>query len=298
MSLWQKFLSNSFLLSVTEVLNKGFPFLIILFIIRYVGVSANGQFAASLALAGLFALFTDLGLAILLIRDISRDHLKASHYLSTLLSFKFFLSLVVLFGGGIFVYFTKSLDQFFIYFFGLIYILLDNVNINIFQSTLRALGKVNLEARSKLVRGLALLAGGLLGVFIFHNILAVLIGYIASALIQMAVNWYFIWTNQIKIKLSIKIREWGRFAKQSRQFFINQILSVVYYSIGVTILSYLKGDLETGLYNSAYIFFGGFYALGSVLNMAVFPLFSQIFVQSFSEWKKLFNKVSIFTAVF
>jgi len=298
MNFWKNFLSNSFLLSTTELLNKGFPFIVIIFIINILGVEINGQFAAAMALGGLFTIFTDIGLSTLLVRDVSRDYQKASFYVSIICSIKIFLSLIVMIIGMIFIFYTKDIKVFGIFALGLFYTLLDNANVNVFQTALRAINKVNKEAVSKLVRGLTLFVGGLLGVLVFKNIYGVLIGYIISTLIQLFVNIYYCRKYHIILKIKIEVKKWREFMIKGRQFFINNLLLIVYYSVGTTALSYLKGDVETGLYNSAYIFYGGFFALGSVLNMAVFPLFSNLYINSRIEWLKLYKKVSIFTLLF
>ena len=295
MTVIRKFLKNSSLFGITEILNKGFPFIVILFIIRILGIEINGQFAASFALAGLFTLFTDIGLSTFLVRDISRDKARAPHYLSHILSLKLLLSLLMLAVGSVFVYFTKNSSVFFIYFFGLFYTLLDAVNVTVFQAGLRAINRVPLEAISKLVRGLTLFAGGLIGVLVFKNIYAVLIGYIGSTVIQLVLNLVFLRKNGVNLQFAFKPKLWKQFLSASSLFFVSHIMFIIYSSIDTVMLSYMKGDAATGLYNSAYIFYSAAGAMAGILHISVFPLFSQLFMENKERMAAFHKKVAFIT---
>lgn len=80
MNLVRRISSNTFWVALARLLGKGSSFIMVLLLARFLGVEGLGSFAFVTAFLSLFAILTDSGLDMILIREASRD-LKASQAL-------------------------------------------------------------------------------------------------------------------------------------------------------------------------------------------------------------------------
>ncbi len=72
---------NSVAPMALSLFNKLIDFVYAAFYLRVLGPADSGSFATAIATAGLFEIFANFGLDILLIREVSQDRSKAAHYL-------------------------------------------------------------------------------------------------------------------------------------------------------------------------------------------------------------------------
>ena len=72
---------NSAAPMVLSLFNKAIDFVFAAFYLRLLGPAEAGSFATAIAMAGIFEILSNFGLDILLIRDVSKEHTKASSYL-------------------------------------------------------------------------------------------------------------------------------------------------------------------------------------------------------------------------
>ena len=69
----QRIAKNTGVLFVSQVMSYIMNFLFVMYTARYLGAEEFGIFSFALAFAAIFAVFLDLGLSILTVREVARD---------------------------------------------------------------------------------------------------------------------------------------------------------------------------------------------------------------------------------
>jgi len=72
---------STFILIMTRIDHKILTLILIIYVAQYLGDAGFGKYAFAVALAGLFIVFSDLGLSTLAIREIARNKNKREEYL-------------------------------------------------------------------------------------------------------------------------------------------------------------------------------------------------------------------------
>ncbi|MEW6188290.1 MAG: oligosaccharide flippase family protein, partial [Thermodesulfobacteriota bacterium] len=88
---------NILLKFIAEGLIRSLAFLFAIAAARYLGDSDYGQYSLAYFFAGILTIFSDWGLNLVLIRDVSRDHRLLGRYAGNILSLKILFSLLSLF---------------------------------------------------------------------------------------------------------------------------------------------------------------------------------------------------------
>ena len=84
MSIAKTIAKNSLFLYGAEVVSKVLTFVLIIFVARKLGTEAFGVYSFAFSIVYIVAVFTDLGMASLFIRNVSRDHSKSGRYFSSI----------------------------------------------------------------------------------------------------------------------------------------------------------------------------------------------------------------------
>ena len=80
----QKIAKNSLVLLASNIISKILGFFYVMYIVRYLGAEGFGILSFTLAFAGIFGVFNDLGLNLLTVREVTRDKSFAGKYLDNI----------------------------------------------------------------------------------------------------------------------------------------------------------------------------------------------------------------------
>jgi len=85
---------NTALLLISQAIGKILHFILVIFVARYLGDVGFGKYSFAISFTMLFSVLVDMGLNILITREIARDKSKAGTYLGNALITKSILALV------------------------------------------------------------------------------------------------------------------------------------------------------------------------------------------------------------
>ncbi|MFH1890626.1 MAG: flippase [Candidatus Kuenenbacteria bacterium] len=276
----QTIYKNSFWLMLAEIISKVPIFFLNLWIVRYLGAQAYGQFSFVFAFCALFATLTDLGLSTLIIRDIAKNKHQIKKYLDNLLVLKLILGLITF--AVIFVaiqFMGKSPEiEFAVYMVAIFTIAISLVAF--FQSVFQAFEKMEYLALSKVIYSASLLTLIILIIWQKGQVTSLVGGYVYSALITLISVLIFVRKRFTKFLFEIDLNFWKKIISQAWSFGLIGILSSMYIQIAVIQINLILNDFETGIYNVAYQFIFVFMTLINIFICSLFPTLSKEYQKS------------------
>ncbi|MFA5083890.1 MAG: flippase [Candidatus Paceibacterota bacterium] len=287
---------NIFWLSVSQVGSRIFRAIIIIYAARVLGATEYGLFAYVLGFAGIFAIFSDIGVNALLTRDTASHPEERTKYFSTSFWIKLFLltisAILVIFAASHFSRIEKA-----VYLFPLVALIVVFDGLREFAgSFLRGLEKMEWEAFIIITMNAVIAIAG----FIFLNISptskSLIFSYIASVGFA-ALLALLIVKNQIS-----KVFDFKRYFDKKLAFqIINSawpiafwnILGVLMLNIDVVMLGWWRTATEIGYYSIGQRFVQVLYTLPALLASGIFPALSRFIKDKDQAREKNLNEKSL-----
>ncbi len=272
-----KFLLNTGLVSAARIVEQLIAYLVVVLISRNLGADGLGKYSFIFAFAGFFFIFSDWGLSFLMTKDISQDFRKTQRYFSNIISLKGILALISLTIYSITILFIGKDDLLpSLFVVGILTFFSSFKDVPF--AILRAKTKGFLIAITNVTEKLLIL---ILGYFVLVNysslylfVLVLLLAKITYLLsVFIAAKKYY------EFKFSFDKNFLFGLLKKSYPFLFIGVFSMIYIQMDSIMLSFMKGDVVVGWYNSGY-------KLITMLNMV--PLLLLTF--GFPELSRLFNK--------
>lgn len=295
-------LKNTTFLMSGNALERILSFCTAILITRYLGPEKYGQYIFVFTFVAIGAVLWDFGLNTLLTREISRDKDLTASYSGASIIIKTSIMLPVL---GFSLLFLKLS--------GYASIILASVCIfavarylmsifEIFQSLFSAYRRMEFTAILGILRAATLLmsvlyiikvsAGGLVDIF-FCYLTALSVTLIASIIF---LKRYFVLPT-----FPISLTYFSNLIKEGFSLFLISAAYMLYFRIDHLMLSRLAGDIQTGLYGSAYTLFEVVLVFFPMIIMtSAFPVLSHCYKNNIDDMKKIYNvllKYSIFLGI-
>jgi len=283
---------NTFYLLTAYIYQKLISLFYFILLARYLGADNFGKYTFALSFVALFSVIMDFGLFSVLTREIARDRTKTDKYFGNVLTFSLLAGLFVLILVCVLInvlgypLVTRQL----VYMTGLI-IFLDTLALS-FYFVFRGRLNMKYEALGIVIHKTALLAVGLVLIFVKANLVLMLLPLLVASCFYLGNAVFF-----LKRKLGI----WPvpRFDKRTLKsllrlswpFFIAAVFAKLYSTSDTILLSYLVDDKAVGWYNAAQKLVNAFLLLiAGSLSSALYPSLSYYFVRSKQELNKLFTR--------
>ncbi|HUT21996.1 MAG TPA: flippase [Candidatus Bipolaricaulota bacterium] len=292
---------NTTYLTASYILQKVISFFYFILIARSISVENVGTYTFAMSFTTLAAVFIDMGLSQILIRESAKYKDKAKEYLSATLSFRFIASLVVyllvFLGIGLFLkhplgndsvandLLTKQL----VYLSGLVMIM-DSFTLG-FWGLFRGFQNLKYEAIGVVLNQLIVVAIGGASLFFKLPLHFLVIAFIGGSLFNLIFSAILV-RRKLKIKLSFN---WDKklifsLLKLSFPFALLAIFGRIYGYIDQILLYFLAGAKEIALYSSAYKMIFALQFIPSAFAAAIFPAMSSYFVEAKDKLKDIFDK--------
>jgi O-antigen/teichoic acid export membrane protein len=276
----QRILKNASAMLAANIASRAFGFFYIMYTARYLGAEKFGILSFALAFTGIFAVFADVGLQTLIIREVARDKSLADKFLSNIIAIK-----VVL------VTFTFGLTVLIVNIFGypeltvkVLYLVTLSIVFNAFSgaffSIFRAYEKMEYESAGQILRAALSLACALFAIFQKLDVTAfAFIYFIVSVLIfgyaLSICAWKF-----IKPRIEIDWKFWKSTLKKALPFSLTLIISGIFFNVDIIMLSAMKGDEFAGWYKAVVNIIAVFNSIIIVFIFAMFPVTSRLFISA------------------
>jgi O-antigen/teichoic acid export membrane protein len=259
-------------------------------IFRALGVEGSGQFGYAMQYTSLFTVFATLGIQRLLVRDIARDPSISWTYVWTATGVMAFLSALVTIAIGVSIFMIESNPII------RAAVMTASISVVIFwalQSPFEAL----LMARERMVllAGVNLLSGFARLVFTYYALRVAPTSVMAYTGIAMGNAIAFVFC----IACSIFVAGWERprfrpglawaQIRESAPFTVAVFLSLIYFKSDMSLLKWMKGEHETGLYTVAQRLMEPVLMIAGIWGTAVFPALCRFSVTAPDNYSKLMN---------
>lgn len=220
-------------------------------ILRYLHPDGNGAYTTAMAYAGFFSVVADLGLYLILVRDMNKPGADVDRIVGNLLALRWASALVILGTGAALV----SLMQFtgqekiavIIASSSFIAVAATQLLVGIFQSRLAMLSVTMAEIVGRCILfgctwWVAHMHGSLYGVMF-----AVVFGAIANFFIV-----YFSARRFVRLRLRFDWPYWSATLKDTFPIALSIVLNLIYFRADTIILRLYHGTYDVGLYGAAY----------------------------------------------
>ena len=248
----QRIAKNTGVLFVSQIVSYILGFFYIMYTARYLGVEGFGILSFALAFAGIFGIFSDLGLRNLTVREVAREKSLAGKYLGNIVVIKIFLGVVTI--GLIAI--TINLLGYPLQTIKIVYLISLSVVFGtfsgMFYSIFQAYEKMEYQSLGQILSSVLMLAGALFAISNKYDIIGFAsIYFIVNAIIL----GYALVVSSLKFVLPKMEFDWGFWKvtiKEALPFGLTGIFVTIYYWIDSVMLSLMQGDEAVGWYNAAY----------------------------------------------
>lgn len=277
-------------LILAQVLTKVIGFFYTIFLAKSLGVSDFGLFTVALAYFSILSSIADFGFNRFLVRELAKDRLKTSELMCNVVMLRLTLTSLLFAVFAIFLYiFDADKMRLSLILLAVLAILPQSIALT-FDSIFVATGKLQFSAAALLVSSLLTAVAGLflvsVGFGAYGAVNASIFGQLVYVLVIVVLLYKISGLHLSNIKLSI-IKEAIR---ESLPYGLLGVLGLLYFRIDVVLLSYIRGNYETGLYSAAYRFLEAIIFIPSAFAIALFPALSKLHDVAPFKLKSLYFK--------
>ena len=285
-SIKETIVKNTLWLSSAQLINSVITYLLVVFIARNLGDVSFGEYSFLFSFTVLTFIFSDLGLNILLMKEVSRDNSRLNHYFNSIFTLKIILSLLSFIFTLIisFFFYSLTLNLLLTMIISFLMIITD-----FFYYTFNTLNRTNISSFSIIIERIAAISLIFYGLYIRSDLTLVLIMLIISYSIKLLFLSYNL-RGLVKIKFLINYYEWKIMIKESVPFFLTSVFLFIYFKIDTVILHFMTTDQYVGWYTAAYKFLDALILIPQLLIIAIFPSMSKLYIEDKTVLKDLFNR--------
>ena len=277
----QRIAKNIGVLGISQVVTSILGFILLIYIARYLGEVGFGKYSFALSFTALFAIFADLGISNLIIREIARNKELTNEYLTNVSIIKLLLSLLTF---GFIVLTINLMDYpqdttYAVYLFGVYTILTSfaQTSMSIFQ----AYERMEYTAVVMVIDKIILVPLVLFVLFSGYGLIELAHVYIFVGIVAVTLSFSIVLIKIAKPKPIINLSLWKTLIVGSIPFGLNALFGVLFFKIDTVMLSVFKDDAAVGIYNAAY---APLLALTGIISYMVvstlYPVMSRYFISS------------------
>ena len=306
MSETKRVVKNSALTFTTNMLSKILTLVLVIFLARYLGVEGYGKLSFVLSFTGLFAVFGNFGLSILLNRLVARDKKKVNYYFSNALVISSILNILTFFVIMMFAWMLRYDDLTIkLIFIGALFVIFQNFKTS-FQSVYEAFERMHYVFWTRLSKVVLRLVLVLFFIYMQQGLEIILITYALVEFIMMFVD-FWVYNKYIeKLRFKFETKLWKGMMKSAIPFGVAGVFMTIYDKIDVTMISKMvpNSDVAIGFYSSSYELMSSLMFIGMAISGALAPIAYRAFLNNkkkliriYTDSFKLFLILSIPIAV-
>ena len=286
----REILKQSSWLFLAQILTRVIGFFYTIFLANSLGVLDFGLYALGMAYFSIISSLADFGFNRFLIREIAKDKSKQWELLWNLITLR--LTMICIFFAlfSVVLYmFDSDKNRVSIILLASLAVLPQAIAVT-FDSIFIALRKLQLSALASLIGSVSIAVLGFTlvtqGFGVFGAISAIILGQFIFAA-TLALLLY----RQGGLKLSeVKLSVLKTALSGSLPYGLLAILGLLYFRIDTVLLSYMKGNFETGIYAAGYKFLETLVFIPNALSFALFPKFVKLHQENPQAIRSLMHK--------
>ena len=251
MSLTKSIAQNTFWQILGKIIGTFLGVITIGLLTRYLGQEGFGYYTTALAFMQFFGVLVDMGLYLVLLKEISANPEKENHIFNNILTLRIFSAVLFLGGGALLIFAFPYPDivkwSAVIVSVSFLFMSLVQILTAVFQKYL----KMGLVALAEVVGRLGFLIVILLFIFYQGNLPALMLGNVANTFIYLVILWFLI-KKYVKIQWSFDFGYWKLVIKKTWPIALGIAFNLVYFRADTIILSLYKPAADVGLYGAPY----------------------------------------------
>jgi O-antigen/teichoic acid export membrane protein len=280
---------NATFLMGAQLVTWVFALLLTIFLPRYLGARAVGQFHLATSLWAVMAIFITFGMDTLLTKEIARQPEKTADLFGASVVLRFLLYFL---GFGIIVGYLKLVGSpqdtvYVVYVIGVSTLIWEFVRAasaalqGLERMEYMSLGAIAGKAFNAIVSITLLLMG--------YGVLFIAFVAIGAALINLALQLFFLRRLQ-PLRLNFSWRIAGNLLRGGIPYFLSGVFLTLYIQVDIVIISLLVNETVVGLYGAADQLFGTFLFIPTVFMTAVFPALARLYHNQSGSLPRLMSK--------
>ena len=286
----QRIAKNAGVLLASQVVSYAIGFFFVMYTARYLGAEGFGILSFALAFTGIFGVFADLGLPPLTVREVARDKSLAGKYLGNIAVMKVILVIVTFGLIALFInllgYPEQTIKVVYLVALSVVFGAFSRMFYSIFQ----AYEKMEYQSLGQILSSALMLSGALFAIdrgfgvvgfaSIYFLVSAVVLGYAFAVC-----AWKFALP-----RMEVDLGFWKPTIKEALPFWLSGVFVILYFRIDMVMLSMMKGDAVVGWYAAPYRLVDALVVIPTALTSAIYPVFSNFYVNSKNSLKMTFEK--------
>ena len=283
-------IKNTLYIFAGRASNAFFLFLLTLVVSRQLGPALFGVFSFLTAVVVATSGFSNLGLDIWMVREVTKSPSKGKQYLSNILGLKIGTSLIT----AILVFLVFQATDLPQSTLNLLWVMLISIFFNSVSQTLWHYGNCfkqfiyhsSLWAASNIIK-----AGlGIVLVLIFHELEPLVWGIVASEAIALVLSFYVVHHRFGPFAPEFHFLVWKNFIARSAPIALGMIFSILYFRVDIIMLQLMTEEKAVGFYSAAYKLFEVAVVLPQSFMLVLFPTLVEEYHSDRSQFKNRFKK--------
>ncbi|MDD5147152.1 MAG: flippase [Candidatus Daviesbacteria bacterium] len=274
----------------SQTITRIIGFFYVIYLARILGVSDFGLYTVALAYFSIISSIADFGFNRFLIREVARDRLQAPQLICNVAVFRLTLTSVLFAVFSIFLY---ALDQdkmrISLILLATLAILPQSIAFT-FDAIFVAIQKLQFSAGALFISSLTTALAGLILIENGFGVWGAVNALILGQFIYAAALTYLLYRQQGIFLSAIKSRVIKEAILGSLPYGLLSVLGLLYFRIDSVLLSYIKGNFETGIYGVAYKFLEAVIFIPGAFSLALFPILAKLHDDRTDEMRKLYFK--------
>ena len=284
----QTIFKNTFWLAVAEGVTRLLKLILIIYVARILGATEYGKFNFALSFIALLAIFSDLGISTITIRELSREKEKEKEF-PAILSLRILLSLGTLFLiliGSFLITPDPTIR-------GVIWILAIYAIINGFSGIIfaffQARQQMEYQSWAQIIQALVVTIAGFFVILNFPSVVNLSYSYLFASLVTLIFILIFFHFKVYKLHLDWDKSIWQRFLSISWPLALAGIFGGIYSQTDSVMMGYWGQITQTGWYNAASKIIGVTFIPATLIATSFYPALSKFFHDSKEKLQTAWN---------
>jgi len=286
MSIVRRVAKNTAFLAGAEIIHKILFFFLIIYATNVLGAVNFGRYSFAFAFAFLFSIFADLGLTLIVQREVARNKSLAGKYIGTIIVLKgLFISILVVLITILLLVIGYRSEYFIVILIACTSIFLDSVSTSI-RSLFISYEIMEYDAALKIFQVVVTVALGFYVLAQGWGLLAFVTVFLMVSIILLIFSVVLV-RRFIRLDIKVDVELWKILLKKALPVSVAAVFGVIYFRTDTLMLSWIVGDVSVGIYNAAFQIIGALLFIPGVFCTALLPLLSV----HFHESKRAFNRI-------
>jgi O-antigen/teichoic acid export membrane protein len=284
----QKIFRNFFWMAFSEFVGRLLKLVLIIYVARILGATEYGKFTFAMAFAGIFSIFSDMGLSQIATREFAADPKKEKDlpHLISLQSVLIFITSLLIFTSSFFITSDPSIRKL-IWILGLVVV--SESFMTLALSFFQAKQKMEYLASVKIFESAAVTLAGFYVLFNLPSVFNLSLGYLFGAALAALFLFFYLLRNQYAAIFTSDVSVWKEYLRLSWPLALSSLFGTIYTTTDSVMMGYFGQITQTGWYNAAQRVVGVSLLPINLASVAFFPALSGFFKESKEKFQRIWD---------